>query len=131
MRKESIVLFLLLAGCTERWIQVRSEPPGATVYLDGKRFGTTPCKGRFIWYGDRELVLERDEFQSHTEIVRLRPPWWQWPFLDLIPDFLLPWTFTDLHSFSFSLKKRTFDPKERSGMKERAEQLRRELEKEE
>jgi hypothetical protein len=49
----------------------------------------------------------------------------------LIPDFLLPWTFTDLHSFSFSLKKRTVDPKERSGMKERAEQLRRELEKEE
>ena len=129
MRKSFLVFFLLLAGCTERWIQVRSEPPGATVYLDGEKIGTTPCKGRFVWYGDRELVLERDGFQSHTEIVRVRAPWWQLPIIDLFPDFLLPWTFTDLHSFSFDLKKRTFDPSERSGMKQRARELREELEK--
>ena len=128
MRKGSLLFLIFLAGCTERWIQVRSEPPGATVYVDGENIGVTPCKTRFVWYGQREVVLERDGYESHVEIVRLRAPWWQWPIIDLFPDFFLPWTFRDRHAFFFSLKKLTFDPAERAAVKERAKELKKRLE---
>ena len=127
MRNAWPVLFLLLAGCTERWIQVRSEPPGATVYIDGERVGTTPCETPFVWYGKRELVLEMDDFLSHTTMISLPAPWWQWPIIDLFPDFLLPWTFTDRHEFSVSLETRTFDPKARGEVRKRAEELKKRL----
>ena len=119
-----------MTSCTERWIQVRSEPPGATVYLDGRKVGTTPCETRFTWYGQRELVLEKDGFQPHSGLVMLKAPFWQWPIIDLIADFLLPWTFTDRHTFSFPLEVRKVDPKERVRIRERAEEFKKKLEQE-
>ena len=41
------VLGLVAAGCVERTITVRSDPPGALVYLDDVERGETPCTFRF------------------------------------------------------------------------------------
>jgi hypothetical protein len=43
MRFALLALPLALAGCVERILTVRSEPPGAAVTVDGDPAGTTPC----------------------------------------------------------------------------------------
>ena len=42
------------AGCVERFLAIHSDPPGAAVYLDGEKVGTTPCEVTYTWYGTRD-----------------------------------------------------------------------------
>src|SRR4051812_48980499 len=37
------LLVAMLAGCVERRFTIRSNPPGAQVYVDDYEIGTTPC----------------------------------------------------------------------------------------
>jgi hypothetical protein len=96
---------LLLAGCVERLIAVRSEPGGADVYVDGEKIGRTPIDVPYIWYGTREIVLEKRGFREIRERVALNPPWWQYPGLDLLTDVVLPFTITDRTELSFHLER--------------------------
>ncbi len=116
---------LLLTGCTDRLLEIRSEPPEADVYVDGKRVGKTPCAIPFTWYGDRELVLEKEGYRSRTEILRVRAPWWQWPVLDFITDVILPIRLVDRRFFFFPLAPQRPDPRQAEEIRRRAEELRR------
>ncbi len=116
---------LLPAGCTDRFISLRTEPPDAVAYLDGKEVGHTPCEVPFTWYGDRELVLQKDGFRTTSQILEISAPWWQWPIFDVLTDILLPFRFTDRHEFTIVLAPRSQDPKELEEVRKRAEELRR------
>jgi hypothetical protein len=115
---------LLLVGCTDRLLSIRSEPEGATAYLDGRAVGVTPCEVPFVWYGGRELVLEKEGYRSRTEILDVAAPWWQYPVLDFITDVLLPFTLTDRREFSFPLEPQSTDPGRIDEIRKRAEELR-------
>src|SRR5687767_13323668 len=52
-----VLMPLILAGCVERLLEIRSDPPGAEVYIDGERKGMTPYTEKYIWYGVREVTL--------------------------------------------------------------------------
>jgi hypothetical protein len=97
------VLPALLAGCVSRKLFLVSEPPGATVYLDGQRVGTTPWEGGFRHYGARRIELELPGHERRTDTVDIDMPWWQFPGLDVVTDLLLPFTIDDHHSFSWRL----------------------------
>lgn len=116
---------LLLTGCTDRLISLRTEPPDAVAYLDGKEVGHTPCEVPFTWYGDRELVLQKEGFRTKSQILEISAPWWQWPILDVLTDVVLPFLFTDRHEFTIVLEPRSQDPKEAEEVRKRAEELRR------
>ena len=124
MRWTAAVFALLLAGCVERIITVRSEPPGATVFLDGDRVGETPCDVGYVWYGTRTLTLEKRSYLSVSQSVEFRAPWWQvFPF-DLLTDVVIPLTITDRTELQFLLQeepKERLDPKD---VKARAVELR-------
>lgn len=115
---------LFLVGCTERLLSIRSEPEGATAYVDGKAVGTTPCDVPFTWYGGRELVLEKEGYRTRTEILDVDAPWWQYPPFDFITDVLLPITVTDRREFAFPLQKQSTQPGEIDEIRTRAEELR-------
>lgn len=115
---------LVLAGCTERFLQVRSDPPGADVYVDGRKIGRTPCETKFTWYGDREIVLEKDGYASVTKLVEVRPPWWQWPGIDFFADVVSPVQYTDRRVFFFVLQPLRPDPALAEEIRRRAEELR-------
>lgn len=85
----------LLGGCVERIISVRSEPPGATVYVDGEEAGRTPCDVKYVWYGTREVVLELKGHRTVREMIALDAPWWQVFPLDFLTDVVIPFTITD------------------------------------
>ncbi len=93
-----------LTGCVERLVAVRSEPPGAAVYLDGEPKGETPLEIPYTWYGTRELVLEKRGFREVRRELALAMPWWQVPPLDLVTDVLLPFTITDRTEVAVTLE---------------------------
>jgi len=111
-------------GCVERLLAVHSDPPGAAVYLDGEKVGTTPCEVPYTWYGTRTLVLELRGFTLVRQHVVLSPPWWQIIPLDFVTDVLIPMTITDRLAVSYTLEQAPVSPEEVHSVLERAEELR-------
>lgn len=129
-RRAAFLLLVLgaasgLTGCVERILAVRSEPPGAMVYLDGEKIGTTPCEVKYLWYGTRELVVELSGYRLVSELVTLSPPWWQVLPLDFVTDVLLPFTITDRVELVRTLEPAPVSNEEVQEVLRRAEELRR------
>ena len=57
-----VSLCLPSTGCVRRRLNVRTNPPGALVYVDNQQIGTTPCSVDFIYYGTREIRLVKPGF---------------------------------------------------------------------
>ncbi|MHC5079610.1 MAG: PEGA domain-containing protein, partial [Planctomycetota bacterium] len=57
-------LGVLVPGCVERTIEVRSDPPGAEVYLDRAFRGRTPVRLPFHHYGVREITVRKAGFKT-------------------------------------------------------------------
>lgn len=122
-----ITVFMLVAvlgasGCVVRELIVRSDPPGATVYINGRDAGKTPHTETFDFYGSREIALRKDGYFTATRIVKLRVPWYEYFPIDLVTEILLPVTLRDRHEFTFELKPLPEEPPE--GLLERADKVR-------
>ena len=118
---------LLLTGCVERLISIRSDPPGATVYVDGELQGKTPIDVRYTWYGGRDVTLEMPGFVSITKRVDLSPPWWQYVPFDFVTDLLIPFTLTDRTELHFMMATETAKKADVEGLKARAEEMKQKL----
>lgn len=116
----TLMALALLGGCVERTMTIQSTPSGADVFVDGKPVGSTPVEVPFVWYGTREIVVEKDTFETVRAVEDVPSPWWQYPGFDLLTDVLIPVTFTDAHEFSYDLtpSPETVDPEpiERSAL---------------
>jgi hypothetical protein len=128
MRRAILLPALLLAafslsGCVERLLAIHSDPPGAAVYLDGEKAGTTPCEITYTWYGTRVLVLELRGYSLVRQEVVLNPPWWQIIPVDFITDVVLPFTFRDRLSVSYVLEPAPISPEQVEAVLERAAEL--------
>ena len=121
--------FVLLAlfgigGCVDRVLQVRSDPPDATVTLDDQVVGKTPIDIPYTWYGKRYLSVELQGYTQVRELIALNPPWWQYFPLDFITDVLIPFTFEDRSEFTYHLDKANVSDEELREVKRRAAELR-------
>ncbi|MCZ6795463.1 MAG: PEGA domain-containing protein [Planctomycetota bacterium] len=112
---------LLASGCVERLLQVRSEPPGARVFVNGQEVGETPLDHPFSFYGTLSVVLRRSGYESQRIVAELEPPWYEYFPLDFFAENLLPWTLRDHHLVRVELEP--LDNLE----KERADEVRDEL----
>jgi hypothetical protein len=68
---------------------VRTQPPGAQVFVDDQEIGTTPCSSSFVYYGTRKVTLIKDGYRTETLYQKLNPPWYQIPPLDFASENLL------------------------------------------
>lgn len=98
-------LFLLLCGggCVQRRITVRSNPPGALVYIDKYEIGRTPCSVEYIYYGTREVKLLKDGYETLTVLQWIPPPWYEIPPLDFFSETLVPNEIRDERTFTYQL----------------------------
>ena len=55
------------------WLLLRTEPPGATVLLDGYERGMTPLSLRDVPFGQHALEVHRDGFETATRLVDIQP----------------------------------------------------------
>jgi hypothetical protein len=108
----ALLTFAVLAafaatGCVSRKINVESEPPGATVWVDGQKIGETPCSMDFTHYGTREVILRKDGYETLTALEPVEAPLWQWFPVDIFTELLLPVKLSDERAFKFTLNPRT------------------------
>jgi hypothetical protein len=105
-------------GCVERLLQVRSDPPGAAVYVNGAHAGTTPLEQPFSFYGTVEVALRREGCLSHRELVALRAPWYEAFPLDVISELVVPWNIRDRHELDVRLVPTPADREDEGGREE-------------
>lgn len=77
-------------GCVRRRLTVRSNPPGALVYVDKTPIGTTPVSTSFTYYGTREIKLVKGGYETLTVKQRIWAPWYEIFPLDFISENLIP-----------------------------------------
>lgn len=118
---------VLLSGCVERLLQIRSTPSEAEVLVDGEPVGRTPVDVEFHFYGDREIIVRKENYRELRVLQEVSAPWWQFFPFDLFTDLLLPWTVRDIRKLHFELKEAGETPYPE--VRERADELRKQLDK--
>ncbi|MGE3241124.1 MAG: PEGA domain-containing protein [Pirellulales bacterium] len=120
----ALLALVLPAGCVRRRLNVRSNPPGALVFVDNQQIGTTPCSVDFTYYGTREIRLVKPGYETLTVNQPIPTPWYQIPPIDFVSDNLLPNQIEDHRTVAFNLEPQIVVPTEQ--LIERGNQLRQE-----
>jgi hypothetical protein len=120
-----LVCFVLPAsGCVRRRLNVRSNPPGALVYVDNQQIGTTPWGVDFTYYGTREIRLVKAGYETLTVNQPIPTPWYQIPGIDFISENLVPTKIRDNRTVTYNLAPQLVVPTPE--LLDRANQLRQE-----
>src|SRR5262245_51323418 len=109
-------------GCVERRMTIRSNPPGAMVYIDDYEIGTTPVSTSYTYYGTRKIRLVKDGFETLTVYQPMPPPWYQWCGIDFFSENIWPGEIRDERAFSYQMSPMVSVPTDQ--LLGRAEQLR-------
>jgi hypothetical protein len=120
----ALATLVFAPGCVRRSLTVTSDPPGALVYLNGQEFGRTPVTRDFTWYGDYDVALRKEGYETLKTSGKVIAPWWQWVPFDLTAEML---PLHDRQKLSYKLKPTTEAAVEPQVLLSRAEQLRGEL----
>ncbi|MDA7541321.1 PEGA domain-containing protein [bacterium] len=108
MKKAIITLVCLTVffstGCLRRRLTVRSNPPGAMVYIDDVQVGNTPVSIPFTYYGTRTIRLEKDRFQTVEVQENINAPWYQIPPLDFVSELLIPMEIRDERAVNLDMQ---------------------------
>ncbi len=111
-----------LAGCVERELKITSQPEGAIVYVSDVEVGRTPVTIPFTFYGDYDIILRRDGYETLKTHAYLSPPVYELPPLDLL-SAMAPWTYHDRRHVHFDLEP--YVPTSDEDLIRRAEQMKR------
>ena len=65
------------------------------VRLNDQEVGRSPVTVPFTWYGDYDVVIRKQGFETLKTHHRLRAPWYQWPIIDLFAEAFVPFTIHD------------------------------------
>ena len=104
--RQLIILLLVISvstGCVRRRLTVRSNPPGALVYIDGQEIGRTPVATPFTYYGTRNLRLVKDGFETISVNQQFPAPWYQVPPIDFVSENVVPNEIRDERIVDFEL----------------------------
>jgi len=120
------ILSLLAAGCVERTLMLRSDPPGAMVVVNGRDAGIAPVKVRFETYGVFEVVMSCPRRHRLREEVPVKPPWYEQMPLDFFAEIVWPFTIHDDHEATLTLKP--LEEGSEAGIDQREQKLREQVE---
>lgn len=115
-------LVLSAPGCVRRRLLIRSNPPGATVYVDNQPIGVTPCATSFVYYGTREIRLVKPGYETLTINQPIPAPWFELPGIDFISENVLPNEIQDYRTVSYTMSPQAVVPSDT--LVSRANQLR-------
>jgi hypothetical protein len=119
-----IVLTLSASGCIRRRLNVRTNPPGALVYVDNQQIGTTPCSVDFTYYGTREIRLVKPGYETLTVNQPIPTPWYEYIPLDFVSENLVPNKIRDNRTVTYDLAPQVIMPPQQ--LVERGNQRRKE-----
>jgi hypothetical protein len=109
-------------GCVQRRMTIRSNPPGALVYVDDYQLGTTPVSHDFVYYGTRKIRLVKDGYETLTVRQPFPVPWYEIFPLDFVTENIIPWEIRDERVVDLQMQPAASTPAEL--VVARAEQVR-------
>lgn len=117
-----IAIVVLPSGCVRRRLNVRTNPPGALVYVDNQLIGQTPCGVDFTYYGTREIRLVKPGFEPLAINQPIPTPWYEYPPLDFVSENLWPTKIRDNRTVVYDLQPQLMIPNQQ--LIQQGEQLR-------
>lgn len=103
-------LLLVLAGCVERRYTIRTDPPGALAIVNQEEIGPTPISRSFTFYGDRDIVLIKEGYQTQHIVQPITPAWWDSLATEFFTENLIPLTFRDEREYFYQMVPATNPP---------------------
>ena len=101
-----IAITLLMTGCVQRRLMVRSQPEGAFLTIDNQPIGYTPVSVPFTYYGTREVQLEKDGYKTVKVQERVKAPWYQYFPISFFTEHFSPREIRDQRLLDFTLEPR-------------------------
>jgi hypothetical protein len=121
----AILCLLFFAGCVERQLTIHTEPPGAVVSLNDEEIGETPVTVSFEWYGDYNVRISKEGYQTMNTHRLLKGPWYDhFPF-DFFAQVLCPKRIVDEYEWFFELEPKQLPTRE--ALIEQAENTRQQM----
>lgn len=102
-------LMLLTTGCVRRSLTIRTDPPGASVYVNDQLKGESPITYDFLWYGGHRVMVRKEGFERIEDRKLLRAPVYLWIPFDLVME-LLPVRIHDRRTWEYTLTPATTPP---------------------
>jgi len=89
MKKHLFIVFLILSslffsGCatllntTTQEVEIKSNPPGARITIDNKKYGTTPQVVNLERKKDHTVKIEMDGYQVYETQITTKISFWFW-----------------------------------------------------
>ena len=121
----SLIASTILGGCVERQLTINTEPQGALVALNDEEIGESPVTVSFNWYGDYNVAIRKEGFETLKTHRRLKGPWYdKFPF-DFFAQILNPKRIVDYYEWTFKLTYQK--PTSREELVRDAEELKRQV----
>lgn len=106
----TVAILACATGCVQRRMTIRSNPPGALVYVDNREIGITPASVSFIYYGTRQIRLVKDGYETLVVQQPVLPPWYQIPPLDFFSENIVPGELRDQRTFTYQMRPQMVVP---------------------
>ena len=97
-----VVALVVAPGCVRRSLTIRTQPPGALVYVNDQLKGASPVTYDFQWYGWHRVTLRKDGYERLEDRKLLRAPAHLWIPFDLAME-LLPFPVRDTKVWEYRL----------------------------
>lgn len=92
-----------ISGCVRRTMTITTDPPHAQVFLNDHEIGVSDVQTDFTWYGDYDVVIRKDGYETLHTHWRIDAPWYQWIPVDFFTEVLWPGECHDQRSRHFEL----------------------------
>jgi hypothetical protein len=101
----SIMLCMFSCGCVERELTINTKPQGASVALNDEQIGTSPVTISFNWYGDYNIRISKEGYETLNTHRMLKGPWYDhFPF-DFFAEVVWPGRIVNSYEWTFNLEE--------------------------
>jgi hypothetical protein len=115
----------VLSGCVERRLTINTRPQGAMVVLNDEEIGQSPATVPFNWYGDYNVRISKEGYETLKTHRRLKSPWYDKFPWDFFAQVISPKKIRDSYEWTFELSPK--QPPDREQLIQRANDLKEKL----
>ncbi|MHC4482605.1 MAG: PEGA domain-containing protein [Planctomycetota bacterium] len=101
-----LISTVIVGGCVERRLTINTEPQGAIVILNDEEIGTSPVTASFEWYGDYNVTIRKEGYETLKTHRKLKRPWYDKFPLDFFAQILNPKRILDSYEWTFTLEEK-------------------------
>jgi hypothetical protein len=120
-----LIATIIISGCVERQLTINTKPQGALVVLNDEEIGQSPVTVSFNWYGDYNVRISKEGFETLKTHRKLKGPWYdRFPF-DFFAQIIIPKRIVNSYEWTFELSPQEYPTREE--LIQDAEELKKQL----